>query len=551
MGEEGDAKCHVGGGKDQVRGHGPQVTALRDPPPPRQQSRQHRQQGWHEHGGQDEPGPQPGWERGQRPGRQECHQGRWRRERSTQVVDHLPARDGGDLARPARRAMRPAQDPGQELPVASCPAVLACHGVLVARGRLVEELDVGDQARSGEGALQQVVAQQRVLGCAIGQRLLEGIDVVDPLAGVGALTEEVLVDVGDRGRVGVDARGARVDTLVDGCLVLGRQGRGDPRLQDGVSVHDPSRVRVEHRAVQRVCHRAHETCGGTPWQSGVGIEGDDVANAARGHGGGSPREQDGGVRRATQQGVELVELAALALPPHPDALGCVPTAFAVEEQETGPAPGGLAVAGIQPIDGRGRCGQEGLVTGDTFVRGVQPIGQQGEAQVAFGVREMLDLQEAHLRLDVRLVGEERRDHDERAEVGWHTAGQLEPRKRSRADEMRHQPVGQGHRDVRRGDEGQDRHGQQGQIGHATRCCQPEGEREDEGGDGRHRAEVAHRRLAHQAASQALGPRHAARERLLERGPSVGDQVAAHVKASACRGRVAVVRAPGGRARRCG
>ncbi len=49
---------------------------------------------------------------------------------------------------------------------------------------------------------------------------------------------------------------------------------------------------------------------------------------------------------ATQQGVELVELAALALPAHPYALGCVPTAFAVEEQEAGPAPGGLAVRAL-------------------------------------------------------------------------------------------------------------------------------------------------------------------------------------------------------------
>ena len=70
-------------------------------------------------------------------------------ERPAQVVDHLPARDGGDPARPARRAVRPAQDPGQELPVSACPAVLPCRGLLVARGGLVEELDVGDQARPG------------------------------------------------------------------------------------------------------------------------------------------------------------------------------------------------------------------------------------------------------------------------------------------------------------------------------------------------------------------------------------------------------------------
>ena len=121
-----------------------------------------------------------------------------------------------------------------------------------------------------------------------------------------------------------------------------------------------------------------------------------------------------------------------------------------------------------------RRGQQGLVAGDPFARRVQPVGEQREAHVAVGVRQEVDLQEAHLRLDVRLVGEERRDHDERPELGRHTAGQLEPRKRPWADEMRHQPVDEGDGDVRRRDEGHDRQDQQGQIGHAARCRRTRG-----------------------------------------------------------------------------
>ena len=75
----------------------------------------------------------------------------------------------------------------------------------VVRRELVEQLDVGHQAGAGEDALEQVVAEQRVLGHPVGQRRLEGVDVVDPLAGEAALAEQVLVDVGDRGRVRVDA----------------------------------------------------------------------------------------------------------------------------------------------------------------------------------------------------------------------------------------------------------------------------------------------------------------------------------------------------------
>ena len=51
------------------------------------------------------------------------------------------------------------------------------------------------------------MAQQRVLGRATSQRLLEDVEVVDPLAGEGALTEQILVDVGDGRRVRIDPRG--------------------------------------------------------------------------------------------------------------------------------------------------------------------------------------------------------------------------------------------------------------------------------------------------------------------------------------------------------
>ena len=61
------------------------------------------------------------------------------------------------------------------------------RGLQVVGRELVEQLDVRDQAGPGEDAFEQVVAQERVLGDAVGHRRLEGIDVVDPLAGVAAL----------------------------------------------------------------------------------------------------------------------------------------------------------------------------------------------------------------------------------------------------------------------------------------------------------------------------------------------------------------------------
>ena len=105
----------------------------------------------------------------------------------------------------------------------------------------------------------------------------------------------------------------------------------------------------------------------------------------------------------------------------------------MEEQEAGPAAGCLAVAVIQAVDGGRRGGQQSIVARDLLARSVEPIGQQREAQVALGVGQEADLQAVDLRLDVRLVGEQRRDDDERARARTDAVGQLEPRQRPRAE----------------------------------------------------------------------------------------------------------------------
>ena len=100
----------------------------------------------------------------------------------------------------------PGAEPGQELPVAPDPAVLA-QGEAEVPGRIVVvHHDVGDQPGAGVVALDQVVREQRVLGEAPAGRQLERRHVVDPLAGEAPLAVQVLVDVGDRGGVGIHAR---------------------------------------------------------------------------------------------------------------------------------------------------------------------------------------------------------------------------------------------------------------------------------------------------------------------------------------------------------
>src|SRR4030095_721640 len=83
------------------------------------------------------------------------------------------------------------------------PPVLPGGGDLVIGRELLEQLDVGDESGPGEDSLDEIVAQERVLRDAAGQSGGERVHVVNALAGVRALPEEILVHVGDRGGIGI------------------------------------------------------------------------------------------------------------------------------------------------------------------------------------------------------------------------------------------------------------------------------------------------------------------------------------------------------------
>ena len=152
----------------------------------------------------------------------------------------------------------------------------------VVRRELVEQLDVGHQAGACEHALEQVVAEQRVVGDPVVQRGGERVDVVDPLAGEAALLEEVLVDVRDGGRIRVDAGGPGEGSLEDRGVLAGRQRGRDPWLQQAVTVGDPTQPGIEARLVERVGDRPDESPDDAARQSGVRVERDDVAHVRGG-----------------------------------------------------------------------------------------------------------------------------------------------------------------------------------------------------------------------------------------------------------------------------
>ena len=75
----------------------------------------------------------------------------------------------------------------------------------VARRMFFVQRHIAQQGRTAIGAFDQVVAENRVLG-KVAAALLEGIDVVDPLADERAFAEQILIDVRDDARVRIDAR---------------------------------------------------------------------------------------------------------------------------------------------------------------------------------------------------------------------------------------------------------------------------------------------------------------------------------------------------------
>ena len=181
---------------------------------------------------------------------------------------------------------------------------------------VVDDVDVGAQRRARERPLEEVVAEQRVVRHAAGERPLERVDVVDALADVAALVEQILVDVGHRGRVRIDADVAREDPREPRAVGADDADR-DARLENPVALGHALHRRVEARPVQRVRQRADHRPA--PPRAAAACRESSVMTYFTDGSTAEIAELHGvaGVGGAAQQPVELVQLAALALPSHP------------------------------------------------------------------------------------------------------------------------------------------------------------------------------------------------------------------------------------------
>ena len=223
MRQKGQQKGALHHAELDIARHAAPVIAQGDADTARHQHRKRRQQCRQSNKQENERRPIRRLAKRQEPAEQQGEQRRRRRQRAAQIVEQLPAPGERYRGAAARRFGPASEDPWQQLPVAAHPAMLARRGDVVARGKFLDHLDVGGQTGAGENAFKQIVAENRVDRNAPIERRVEGIDVVDAFADIGALVVKVLIDVGDDDGIGIEPRGSGEHALEQRAFVAGRQ----------------------------------------------------------------------------------------------------------------------------------------------------------------------------------------------------------------------------------------------------------------------------------------------------------------------------------------
>ncbi|MNU75602.1 hypothetical protein D3C71_651380 [compost metagenome] len=404
-----------------------------------------------------------------------------RSERPAQVIEHLPTTERGHTTLGV-------DDVRDELPVAACPAMLARNFDFVTGREILDQLDIGDKSATRERPFEKVVGENRVFFDTALQRCLEGIDVIEALAGERTFSGQVLIDVGDGEDVRVETAADREDALEDRGFRAGRQRRRDARLHQAVALDHLVGFRIENRAVDGVVHLADELGRRIADEAGIGIERHHILDVCRNRVGAL---KIGRVTVAAQQQVQLMQLSALALPAHPYAFVRIEQATTVEKEE--------AVACHLVLVTRVERHDFALGIIEDFEIGfglldltVAPVGQQREIDFALRVGEIMNLEIAHQFIDRIAVGDQARHDDERLclfrnaflefvtdkprrfdEVGYDRVEQAGRTFRSRQREHQEQEENDDQRDRGLNQEmASNRQGKHGQQDHRSGNCEP-------------------------------------------------------------------------------
>ena len=378
-------------------------------------------------------------------------------------------------------------------------------------------------------SLEEIVGQQRVVGHAVAQRRHERVDVVEPLAREDALGEQILVRVRHGRRVGIDAGVTRIEPGEQRTR-RARECDADARLQNAVAIDHQTGLRIDQWAVQRMRGDADQRARGIARQRRVAVERDAVAH----------RRQDGRVPDvhdearvlgAAQQAIELVDLAALALPAHPQAFLRVPLSAAVAQEET--IARGVVMFRVERADALARRLQDRGVLRLRLFGGVAEVAQDGEMNVRVQIAERLDLEMREQIVHPRDAVEHRR-HDHHRPVGLGHGAQFEasqaPRWNQAADQALQNVSGQ----LTRRDDRDERDDGQRPASPAVPVgeCQCRGD--ERRGAHRNRAEVAGRRVGKKPPPQVDRQFRVPADAFFELTPPAADEEVPDVRAPVAR-----------------
>ena len=268
-----------------------------------------------------------------------------------------------------------------------------------------------------------------------GEHFLERLDLVNALAGENSFAEKILINVGDRAGIDVEAGVAgkqRGQTRAAGGFDAGVHAR----LENAIAFDDGIRGGIDHRAIQRMRERADELVRGFARQLRIEIEGDHKLHALNQR---KIADLHGKIIGLIQKiAIEVEKLAAFALPAHPDAFGFVENAMAMEMEER--ALGLRGVFRVQFFDQARAEGREFIFFIELHFR-VRWIGEQREMNVGVAIREEANFEIANGVARLLFAGEQGGNHHHRGAIFGNAVGKIETRQLSRPHETRDHEIG--------------------------------------------------------------------------------------------------------------
>ena len=273
------------------------------------------------------------------------------------------------------------------------------------------------------------MAEHPTLGQAVREHRVHGGDIQQALADEGPLTEDVLIDLRACRAVGIDPALAREQPVVEREIVGCGKWRHDPRLEDRVAAHHTRSGGIQARLIVGVSRDADQLAQ-APWrQHGVAVQRHQVTGCAR-HARRVAQLHEGGHRLVGQRAHQLLQLAALALPPDPALFRGAELPLAVQQHESRAATRlhrAVRIALIQFCDRFASARQQFLVAALPRRVGIDPVAEQGKLRMRFGVGEVVQFEAMGQLQDFLAPGQHRRNHHHHAVFGRDARGQRQAR----------------------------------------------------------------------------------------------------------------------------